>query len=137
MNRYDIENNMENARDAIKNKFWEKDPKTGELRSKPINKMMRSKISAFGAMVLMSGVQPAICFFNDDTDETKKAIVDLVAAMYNKREPGIKDHFFDKITKKIEVEKQREIVQENILNDSVSLKLAFNLFELKEMPKQK
>ncbi len=121
MNRYEIEQNMGNAREVIKKQFG----------GNSVDKMMRSKISAFGAMVLMSGVRPTICFYMDN----EPAIVDLVAAMYEYREPGIKGHFFNAITKKIEQEGKRDLVTENILNDSVSLKLAFNLFELKEMPK--
>ncbi len=119
MNRYEIEKNMGVAQEVIRGKFGDK----------PIDKMMRSKISAFGAMVMMSGVMPAIAFYMYN----QKEIVDLIAEMYDKREPGIKSVFFKTITQRAEQEGQRDLVVENILNDSISLKLAFNLFELEEM----
>ncbi|MCR5347729.1 MAG: hypothetical protein K6E38_08120 [Fretibacterium sp.] len=125
MNRYEIERNMKNARDAI-SKVFQKDG------SGPVDKMMRSKISAFGAMVLMSGVVPALCYYRDNEEK----IVDLVAAMYDNREPGIANNFVKVITDRMDQQGQRETLTENIINDSVSLKLAFNLFDLQDMKKK-
>lgn len=132
MDKYEVEKNMGAAKEAISKVF--KDDK--------IDKTMRSKMSAFGAMVLMSGVTPAIAYYS----ENQPKVVELLAEMYLgncqddkkeqvKKEQVKKEEFFKKIIEKMKVnekqdDKKKQEVTEQIINYSISLKLAFNLFEL-------
>lgn len=132
MNKYEVEKHMGPAREAISKVFKED----------KIDKMMRSKMSAFGAMVLMSGVTPAIAYYSDNEPE----IIELLEEMYinndpkanNQKENGStnkKIEFFDRIVKDMQTngvpdDKKKQEITEQIINYSISLKMAFNLFEL-------
>lgn len=113
MNRNLIEKNIGKARDVLKNKFHD-----GEAKKK-----LRSKMSAFGAVVLMSGPLPAIAYYM----ENEKQIVELLAAMYDNTSA---DKLFDKI--RTDLQRNRTATVETLLAYSVSLKMAFNLLTLTE-----
>ena len=113
MNRYLIEKNIGKARDVLKNEF-----NNGKAK-----KMLRSKMSAFGAVVLMSGPLPAIAYYADN----EPMIVKLLAAMY---ENTSADTLFTKI--RTDLQRNRMATVETLLAYSVSLKMAFNLLTLTE-----
>lgn len=85
-------------------------------------KMMRSKMSAFGAVVRMNGPLPAIAYYEDNEPK----IVSLLAGMYDTTE----DKLFRTVREALK--KNRTSAVETLLAYSVSLKMALNLFTLTE-----
>lgn len=127
MDKYEVEKNMEAAYQAINDTF----------SGKTVDKMMRSKMSAFGAMVVMSGVIPALAYYK----QNEPKIIELLWRMYkdeSEKNPNDKLENFPmqiaknmKVDNKIDSKKKQEIT-EKIINEAISLKLAFNLFTLKD-----
>ncbi len=136
MNKYEVEKHMGLASETICKVY-----KQDKIDKDKIDKMMRSKMAAFGAMVLMSGVTPAIAYYSDNEPK----IVELISEMYlqNSLINTPKDNvctnkpvdFFNRIVMDMQTNgkpdcKKKQIVTEKIINYSISLKMAFNLFEL-------
>lgn len=119
MDKYLVEKWIGPAKDVIADKYQGQDS---------IDKMMRSKMSAFGAAILMSGVLPAIAFFQKNEPD----VVTLVESLYGKEHPGETGELFDIVRSRIDAQGSRneKEITEDILTISVSLKLAFNLFHL-------
>ena len=112
MNRRLMEDNIGKAREVLKKAF----PKD------TADKMLRSKMSAFGAVVLMSGPLPAIAYYAANEEK----IIELLAAMYGTTEKEL----FDKV--RADLGRNRIAAVEKLLAYSVSLKMAFNLLALTE-----
>ncbi|MCR5324949.1 MAG: hypothetical protein K6E85_16960 [Lachnospiraceae bacterium] len=102
MNKRNIDANIEAACRAIK-----------EVSGDTIDKSLRSKMSAFGAAVNMSGVRPAIAYFV----KNEESIIDMLCKMYS-----------DENEKQIDSKELMEKDKEELLDKAVSLKLAMNLF---------
>lgn len=112
MNKKFVEKNIERAKAAIEELPGLLDEK------KRIDKTLRSKMAAFGAAVYMSGLLPAIAYYS----KNEKTIIKLLAKMY--LGDGEADLF--------NVVSKENDAREKILGYAVCLKLAMNLFELKE-----
>ena len=118
MNRYQVDEIIGEARDVIADHYRGQDS---------IDKMMRSKMSAFGAAVIMSGILPAIAFYM----ENEKDIVDMLETLYKKIHTTASGNIFDIMDKQIREHRENEAT-EDLLAMSVSLKMAFNLFKLEK-----
>lgn len=111
MNKRIVEENMGKAAEAIEKVFA-----LQEQEEKVIDKTYRSKMSAFGAAVMMSGILPAIAYYQKN--EVK--IIELLKCMI----PTVEGSLFDYIKN----QEDRNAITETILNYSISLKLAMNLY---------
>lgn len=118
MNRYRIEELIGDARKVIAEQYKDQDS---------IDMMMRSKMSAFGAAVIMSGVLPAIAFYRDN----QKEIVIMLEKLYKKVHKNASGDIFDIMDQQIREHREAEATEE-LLAMSVSLKMALNLFNLKK-----
>jgi len=116
MNRYRVEELIGDARAVIDEQYKGQDT---------IDKMMRSKMSAFGAAVIMSGVLPAIAFYR----ENEPVIVTMLEKLYKKVHKNVSGEIFAIMEKEIREQRDSEATEE-LLAMSVSLKMAFNLFKL-------
>lgn len=112
MDRHLVEKNIGKAQDVLLKAF----------PSGKAEKMLRSKMSAFGAAVRMSGPLPAIAYYK----ENEPGIVKLLAGMYDTTD----DKLFSTVRESLT--KNRTAAVEKLLAYSVSLKMAFNLFTLTE-----
>ena len=119
MNRYRIEELIGDAQAVIAEQYKGQDT---------IDKMMRSKMSAFGAAVIMSGVLPAIAFYR----ENEPVIVTMLETLYKKVHKNALGEIFAIMDKEIREHRESEATEE-LLAMSVSLKMAFNLFKLEKM----
>lgn len=104
MNRYEVENNIGKARASIQEVYG----------TNKVEKTMRSKMSAFGAAVLMGGPLSALTYYQ----KNEANVVTLLAKMYGKKNGLELVQMFEKESPDIE----------ELLAKSVSLKLALNLF---------
>ena len=111
MNRYLVEKHIGDAYDVLKAKY----------QNGNVDKTLRSKMSAFGAVVLMSGPLPAIAYYADN----EKQIVELLEKMYGNTSA---DGLFAKV--RDDLRRNRTAAVETLLAYSVSLKMAFNLLAL-------
>ncbi len=122
MDRYRIEKMIGPAADALKEQYPD-----GKLE-----KTIRSKFSAFGAAVLMSGLLPAMAYYRKNQPE----IIDLLEKVYSaEHHKNSKGKLFDIVRSEIDA-KRRGVVTAEILDMSVSLKMACNLFELTDFTKE-
>ena len=120
MDRYRVDELMGDAKDVIVETY-------GAHAS--IKKIVRSKMSAFGAAVQMSGVLPAIAFYcNQDKPEAKK-VVELLQGLYLKMYPSKHGELFDLVNQEIRNHREPSVT-DDILCASVALKLSLNLFQL-------
>lgn len=118
MNRYRVEELIGDARTVIAEQY--KDQAV-------IDKMMRSKMSAFGAAVVMSGALPAIAFYKDN----EPTIVTLLEKLYKKCYKDASGDIFEIMDKQVREHRETEATEE-LLAMAVSLKMAFNLFKLEK-----
>lgn len=116
MNKKFVEENIGKAKAAIEEMPGLLDDK------KQLDKTMRSKMAAFGAAVYMSGLRPAIAYYT----KNEVNVIKLLSRMYTGK---YDENLFDKIPN--DFRKMQE-VRDTILGYAVCLKLAMNLFELKE-----
>ena len=94
-----------------------------------INKTFRGQISTFGAAIVNGSLLSAIAFFSDkgssSVDRPK-----LIKAIYNLIQPlDTNGNLFDYVKSK-GPSKERE-VKEEIINATIAIKLAMNLYTLK------
>lgn len=117
MDQYRVEDMLGDASDILRETFPE-----GR-----IDKMKRSKMSAFGAAVLMGGPLPAISYYALNEPD----IIKLLDALYHKRHENINGNvrLFDIVKDQIR-QNHKDIITEELLDMSVSFKMAFNLYEL-------
>lgn len=111
MDKRKVEAYMPLADSAIKKVF-------GDTK---VDKTYRSKMSAFGATVIMSGLLPALAHYTKNENK----VVELLEKMYNEN----KDEsvtLFD-IAKGMSLEDLNDL-KELIINYSISLKLVLNLY---------
>lgn len=104
MDRYAVEKNIGKAIDSIEAVFG----------TDKVDKSMRSKMSAFGAAVLMGGPLSAFAYY----EKNEKKIPEMLAKMY-----GCGD-----VKELIRLFETGSADIEELLARSVSLKLALNLF---------
>lgn len=123
MNKRYLESNIGRAREVI-----EKCPGIDKT-----DKQLRSKMAAFGATVISSGILSAIAYYH----ENERAVERLLAKMYcDDYEKDLFQAIYQEIRLGTDQEdrivmrnmKKKEEVTERILNDSVCLKMAFNFF---------
>ena len=115
MDRRAVERYMPLADEAIQSMF-------GNTK---VDKTYRSKLSAFGAAVIMSGLLPTIAYYSKNEDK----IIKLLEYMYNnssETKGEKKDSLFDYV-KTLEG-KELSNIKEKIINYSISLKLVLNLY---------
>ena len=112
MNKHIIEKNIVKARNSIQKVFAEE----------PVKKNMRSKMSSFGASVLMSGPLSAIAYFY----KNEKKVVELIAIMYDEESP-------ESLIKRFE---NTPPDTQDLIAKSISLKLALNMFIIPDEEKE-
>lgn len=115
MDRNHVEKMMGPAADALMKKY----------PTEKLDRTIRSKFSAFGATVIMSGLLPAIAFYQKNEPDT----IALITELYRLENNDFEDNIFDTSYNAIK-DGRRNDVTETILDIAVSLKLACNLFEL-------
>lgn len=96
-----------------------------------IPKEFRGYISTFGAAISTGSLVAAVAFISGDSNNTKGKREDLPGLILQVLVEGKEiqaDTLFDYVTS---AEEDRSI-KENVLNATIALKLAMNLFELKE-----
>ena len=106
MNKINIERYMDEAVKAIKSVFPE-----GE-----VDKSLRSKMSAFGAATRMSGKKSALAYYKKNEENVIKMLYRTYSDFNNNADPN----------KIYAVLAEKE--EDDILERSVALKLALNLF---------
>lgn len=111
MDKRAVERYMPMADDAIITVF-------GNVK---IDKTYRSKLSAFGAAVMMSGLLPALAYYKKNEGK----VIELLEYMYEKKAGKKLDNggLF-----KLAKETKEEDLKELIINFSISLKLVMNLY---------
>jgi hypothetical protein len=123
MNKRYLENNIGKAREAIENC-----PGIDKT-----DKQLRSKMAAFGATVISSGILAAIAYYHENARDIERLLAkmycgdyekDLFKAVYDKVK--LSEDQDGRIT--TEYLRKKEEITERILNDSVCLKMAFNFF---------
>lgn len=111
MDKRAVERYMPMADEAIKTVFG----------NEKIDKTYRSKLSAFGAAVIMSGLLPALAYYKKNEEK----VIKLLENMYEKKS-GTKlgsDGLFG-----LAKNEKDEDLKELIINFSISLKLVMNLY---------
>jgi len=101
-----------------------------------IKKTFRGQISTFGAAVTMGSLLPAIAFFSDNGEASveRKRLMEAILFVLKKRDSGISEaSLFDYVSKRKNTELQ---CKEDILNATIALKLAMNLYELTKEEKK-
>ena len=110
--------------------------KTKIVENGCISKTFRGQISTFGAAITMGSLVAAIAFFNDkgsasvDRAELMKAIC-MVLVDSGKIELKNENIDKDSLYNYVLSQKSESLCKENILNASIAIKLAMNLYELK------
>jgi len=93
-----------------------------------VQKTFRGQITSFGASIIMGSLLPAIAFFYDSEKSTvdRKKVLDAVYYILQARQKIVQDekNLFEY------AKKHQEESKEEILNASIALKLAINLFKL-------
>lgn len=93
-----------------------------------VQKTFRGQITSFGASIIMGSLLPAIAFFYDSEKSTvdRKKVLDAIYYILQARQKIGQDekNLFEY------AKKHQEDSREEILNASIALKLAINLFEL-------
>lgn len=93
-----------------------------------VQKTFRGQITSFGASIIMGSLLPAIAFFYDSEKSTvdRKKVLDAVYYILQARQKIGQDekNLFEY------AKKHQEESKEEILNASIALKLAINLFKL-------
>ena len=117
MDKRAVENFMPLADDAIIENFKDANGKI------VVDSTYRSKMSAFGAVVIMSGLLPALAYYQ----KKEKTIIKLLEYMYKKYNE-LDDTKEISIFKKAKAEENKDNLKELILNFSISLKLVMNLY---------
>ena len=126
MNKRYLENNIGRAREAI-----EKCPGIDKT-----DKQLRSKMAAFGAAVISSGILSAIAYYHENEPAVERLLAkmycddyekDLFQAIYDETRLGVASGDPDGRIVTWNLRKNEEVT-ERILNDSVCLKMAFNFF---------
>jgi len=115
MNKNFVETNIGRAKAAIEEMPGLLDDK------KQLDKTLRSKMAAFGAAIYMSGLLTAIAYYS----KNEPTVIKLLAKLYRGDENA---NLFDIVSKEGHINDARE----KILGYAVCLKLAMNLFKLKE-----
>ena len=111
MDKRVVESYMPMADEAIKN----------VLGNEKIDKTYRSKLSAFGAAVIMSGLLPALAYYQ----KNEKKVIELLEDMYKQLpDKELNEGGLFELAKK----KKEEDLKELIINFSISLKLVMNLY---------
>ena len=95
-----------------------------------IVKTYRGQISSFGAAITMGSLLPAIAFFSKDgdSDVSRSKLMDavlLVLKKSGKTEKNVKNLF------EYAESGDEDVCKEEILNATIALKLAMNLYNLK------
>ena len=116
MERFQIEGFIGDAR-----KVLEKSCKKGEL-----DKTLRSKMSGFGAAVIMGGILPAIAYYS----KNEKDVLLLLEQLYTRVHP--EEHIEGDLFSIAQNHKNPNEISEELLAMSVSLKMAMNTFRLVE-----
>ena len=123
MNKRYLENNIGRAREAIENC-----PGIDKT-----DKQLRSKMAAFGATVISSGLLSAIAYYHENARDIERLIAkmyygdyekDLFKTVYDEIRLATDQHGRI-VTKDL---RKKEEMTERMLNDSVCLKMAFNFF---------
>lgn len=93
-----------------------------------VQKTFRGQITSFGASIIMGSLLPAIAFFYDSEKSIvdRKKVLDAIYYILQARQKIGQDekNLFEY------AKKHQEDSREEILNASIALKLAINLFEL-------
>lgn len=121
MDKRAVENFMPLADDAIRKTFKDKDGKI------VVDSTYRSKMSAFGAAVIMSGLLPALAYYQKNEDKIIK-LLEYMYKEYDKKYNELDDTKENSIFEIAKDEKNKDNLKELILNFSISLKLVMNLY---------
>lgn len=123
MNKRYLENNIGRAREAIENC-----PGIDKT-----DKQLRSKMAAFGATVISSGLLSAIAYYHENARDIERLIAKMYCGDYER-------DLFRTVCDEIRLDtdqcgriitknlRKKEEMTERMLNDSVCLKMAFNFF---------
>lgn len=111
MDKRAVERYMPMADEAIRSVFGKE----------KIDKTYRSKLSAFGAAVIMSGLLPAMAYY-------KKNEVKLIELLENMYEKNTGSKLGNGGLFELAKNKEEEDLKELIINFSISLKLVLNLY---------
>ena len=128
MNKKVINDEMQYAYDALAEaKIADKDGK--------IEKTYRGQISSFGAAVTMGSLRPAIAFFSKDANNGEGSDVQrsklMKAVLIVLKKAGKAEESLETLYDYTKV-KTEDVCKEDIINAAISLKLAMNLYVLKE-----
>ena len=95
-----------------------------------INKTYRGQISTFGSAVVTGSLRAAIAFFSDkgSAGVDRRKLMVAILQILQEKEPELKK--FGTLFEY--AEKNPEEAKEKILNTAIALKLAMNLYQLKE-----
>lgn len=108
--------------------------KSGISRNGKVNKSYRGQISTLGAAITMGSIKSAICYFSEDannnSDVARSKLVDAIEYVL-KNNPDTKNKYPHEDKLKYYVLKTDKLaeVKEDIVNASIAIKLAMNLFE--------
>ena len=122
MDRYRVEELIGPAKEVIDETFG---------RNASIKKIIRSKMSAFGAAIQMSGVLPAVALYEDQEKSEDRKVIELIEKLYKRMYPGKSGTLFYMVKDEIR-ERHEMAVTDDVLCASIALKLALNLFKLIE-----
>lgn len=97
-----------------------------------IEKSFKNQIAAFGAAVKTGSLLAAVCYFSDNggAGVKRNQLINVIWAIMKKEEDIKEKTLYDYI--KNQEEKRKEI-KNQVLQISVAIKLAMNLFTLKEL----
>lgn len=122
MNKKIVEENIENAYCLL--------AKSSIVTNNIIDNIYCGYISQFGVSVVQGSVKAAIAFYNGD--EKKKVIVDLIYDLLQKNPKNLLKADAKNKGEILINSLQKTIDKEDIINASISIKLAMNLFEKKQ-----
>ena len=99
-----------------------------------INKTYRGQISSFGAAITMGSLLSAIAFFSADNNATvsREKIMATVLDVIKKNNTAVKENSLYEYVRKESNAGREASVKEEIVNASIAIKLAMNLFELEK-----
>lgn len=110
MNKYEVEEKLPSAVDII------------ERKKSQIDSSTRSKLSAFGATIVMSGLLPALAAYSKDEN---KIVVTLIEKMIGEHEGKL----FGKVKALYKDKEKEKEIEDDIINSVIALKLALDAFD--------
>lgn len=112
--------------------------KSGLSNNGKVNKSYRGQISTLGAAITMGSINSAICYFskdaNNDSEVSRSKLLKAIEYVLNnnsdtKSNYMNKDNGLENYVLKITEPAELLRVKEDIMNASIAIKLAMNLFE--------